>query len=176
MVYPENKKQLQGFLGTINYLGKFIPNISKETEILRQLLKKDHIWSFDEPHFLAVDNLKGLVCSSPVLKYFDDKLCTRVTCDASKKKGLGALLEQKYENGWHPVAYGSRSLSKSELNYAPIELEALSVVFACNHFNTYLYGQHFMIRSDHQPLKTVFNNSITKSPPCLQRFMLVLQK
>ena len=33
-----------------------------------------------------------------------------------------------------------------------------------------------MIRSDHRPLKTIFNNSITKSPPRLQRFMLVLQK
>ena len=66
MVYPDNKKQLQGFLGTINYLGKFIPNITKETEMLRQLLKKDSIWSFGEPHCLAVDNLKGLVCSSPV--------------------------------------------------------------------------------------------------------------
>ena len=175
MKYPENRKELQRFLGSINYLGKFIPNLAKKTAILRTLLKKDVLWSFEEAHKSAVDKLKTLVTTSPILKFFDDDKATRVTCDASKQ-GLGCLLEQKEGKEWHPVAFGSRSLNPAELNYAPIELETLAVVFACKHFHEYLYGRQFIVQSDHQPLKTIFSKSITKSPPRLQRFMLSLQR
>ena len=72
MNYPENKKELQRFLGTINYLGKFIPNLAEKTAVLRTLLKKDSLWSFDEPHKKAVDYLKKLITTSPVLKFFDN--------------------------------------------------------------------------------------------------------
>ena len=175
MEYPKDKKELQRFLGTINYLGKFIPNLSDETAILRTLLKKENLWSFDSPHMKSVDRLKELVSSSPVLKFFDSRRETRVTTDASKE-GLGALLEQKFDDGWHPIAYGSRSLTKSEVNYAPIELETLAVVFACNRFNVYLYGRRFTVKSDHQPLKSIFSSVLANVPPRLQRFLLSLQK
>ena len=175
MEYPKNKKELQRFLGTINYLGKFIPNLSDETAILRTLLKKESLWSFDNPHMKSVDRLKELVSSSPVLKFFDTRRETRVTTDASKE-GLGALLEQKFDDGWHPIAYGSRSLTKSEVNYAPIELETLAVVFACKRFNVYLYGRRFTVKSDHQPLKSIFSSVLANVPPRLQRFLLSVQK
>ena len=84
MEYPENKKDLQRFLGSVNYLGKFIPNLAEKTAVLRTLLKKDSLWSFDEPHKKAVDQLKTLITTSPVLKYFDNDKPTQVTCDASK--------------------------------------------------------------------------------------------
>jgi hypothetical protein len=34
---PENKKELRRFMGMINYLGKFIPNLSTRNRSLRQL-------------------------------------------------------------------------------------------------------------------------------------------
>lgn len=36
---PKNKKDLQKILGMINYLRKFIPNLSEKTVLLRELLK-----------------------------------------------------------------------------------------------------------------------------------------
>ena len=42
MPFPENKNELQCFLGMINYLGKFVPNLSANTENLRKLLEKGH--------------------------------------------------------------------------------------------------------------------------------------
>ena len=44
MKYPENLNELKTFLGMINYLGKFLPNLSKETEPLRELEKKTVEW------------------------------------------------------------------------------------------------------------------------------------
>ena len=40
MTVPTDKQQLQSFLGMVNYMGTFIPNLSHHTEPLRAMLKK----------------------------------------------------------------------------------------------------------------------------------------
>ena len=44
MQNPQNKKELQTFLGMANYLSKFVPNLSTLTEPLRELDRKDFEW------------------------------------------------------------------------------------------------------------------------------------
>lgn len=41
MPVPEDKKDLQRALGLVNYLGKFVPNLSANTRALRSLLETD---------------------------------------------------------------------------------------------------------------------------------------
>ena len=171
MPNPTTKKDLQRFLGMITYLGKFIPNLADHTEPLRKLLEKDILWSFDQPQKEAVIKLKEMITTSPVLRFYDFTLPTRVSSDASIT-GLGAVLEQKYENNWYPVAYGSRSLGKSEQNYCQIEREILSIVYATQKFHNYVHGTRFQVYNDHLPLKSIFQKSITKAPPRIQRFLL----
>ena len=130
---PTNVKELQRFLGMITYLGKFIPQLSVETAPLRTLLEKDVMWTFDKPQREAIKKLKELITSSPVLKYYNPKLPTRISSDASQE-GLGAVLEQDHDNEWHPVTFVSRSLTPAESNYCPLERETLSIVFACERF------------------------------------------
>ena len=64
---------------------------------MRKLLEKDAIWSLEKPQLEAIKKLRELVTSSPVLKFFDNNLPTRVPSNASKR-GLGAVLEQEHEN------------------------------------------------------------------------------
>ena len=45
MPIPSTVKELQRFMGMVNYLGKFLPSLSKVSEPLRKLLEKDAIWS-----------------------------------------------------------------------------------------------------------------------------------
>ena len=125
MPIPLTVKELQRFMGMVNYLGKFLPSLSKVSEPLQKLLEKDAIWSLEKPQFEAIKKLKELVTSSPVLKFFDNNLPTRVSSDASKR-GLGAVLEQEHEDKWSPVPFASRTLTTSEENYCPLEKEALS--------------------------------------------------
>ena len=175
MPYPENVKGLQRFLGTVNYLAKFIPTLSERTASIRELLEKNTIWCLDDKHKADIDTLKKLVTAAPLLKIFNANLPTKISCDASLK-GLGAVLEQQHDNIWYPVAYASRSLTSAEQNYCQLEKETLSIVFACHKFHEYVYGLKFNVYNDHLPLKSIFKKSLIKAPPRIQRFLLRLQK
>ena len=106
MPTPSNKMEVQRFLGMVTYLGNFLPNLSEETAPLRQLLGKDVDWHFDERHHNAIQRLKHLVTSSPILTYYEPNHALRITADASKS-GPGAVLEQFHEDVWKPIAYAS---------------------------------------------------------------------
>ena len=122
-------------------------------------------------HDAAFEDIKALISSAPTLKFFDATKPVTLECDASSV-GLGAVLLQEGQ----PVAFASRALSATERNYAPIEWEALAVVFACEHFDSYILGKHVTVYSDHKPLETILNKSILKAPKRLQRMRLRLQR
>ena len=96
MGYPTNVTELQRFLGLINYVGKFLPDLSNRTQSVRTLLKKDTVWTFDANHKKELDELKQLITKDPILKVFVEQLPTKISCDASST-GLGAVLEQMRE-------------------------------------------------------------------------------
>lgn len=79
------------------------------------------------------------------------------------------------ENG-HPVAYASRTLSKTEQKWAQIEKELLAIVFACRRFHYFLYGREFVVESDHKPLETLVKRDIDDVTARLQRMFMSLLK
>ena len=175
MPMPQCKQDLRRFMGMVTYLGKFLPNLSSVSAPLRELLQEDVLWHWNDNHTSAFEDIKTLITQSPVLKYFDPKLETKVSVDASQS-GLGGVLLQKHDGNWFPVAYASRALTSSERNYAQIEKETLAIVFCTQRFHEYLYGLQFTVETDHRPLKSIFGKSITKAPPRIQRFLLRLQR
>ena len=56
-------------------------------------------------------------------------------------------------------------MTSSETNYAQIEKEILSIVFACERFNDFLYSQCLLVENNHKPLKDIFQKPVLKSPP-----------
>lgn len=167
---PTDVKELQRFLGMINYLGKFVPGLSEHTSVLRELCKQDVIWHWTEQHHNAFQDLKNVVTSAPVLQYFDPEGLVTVSVDASQK-GLGAVLMQ----GKGPVAFASKLLSRTQQNYAQIEKELLAVVYGCERFHQYVYGRKVVVETDHKPLEAIFNKPLDKCPLRLQRMRIKLQ-
>ena len=169
---PKDMKALQRFLGTVNYLARFLPRLSQVCEPLRRLLAKDVEWSWQTQQQAAFDQIKQLVAKHPVLSYYDVSKPVTVQCDASDV-GLGAVLLQ--ENT--PVAYASRALSSAERQYAQIEKECLAIVFGCERFEQYVYGREdVMIHTDHKPLEMIAIKPLHSAPKRLQRMLLRLQK
>jgi hypothetical protein len=80
--------------------------------------------------------------------------------------GLGALLVQEGK----VISYGSRALNDVETRYSQTEREALAVVWGCEHYHLYLFGQDFKVISDHKPLEAIFNNPHSKPPARIERW------
>ena len=164
MPTPSCKQDLQRLLGMINYLSKYIPNMSELTAPFRSLLKGDVSWAWFPEHDFALTKIKSVYSSAPVLCFYDINLPTTIQVDASKD-GLGACLMQQGQ----PVAYASRAMSNSEINYAPIEKEMLAIVFGCERFNMYTHGAEVEVHSDHKPLESIFKKRLFKVPPRLKK-------
>ncbi|GFU61120.1 retrovirus-related Pol polyprotein from transposon 17.6 [Trichonephila clavipes] len=76
--------------------------------------------------------------------------------DASNES-VGAVLSQEIDGQERVVAYWSKCLSKPERNYCVTRKELLAIVKAIEHFHHYLYGQKFLLRTDHASLTWLMN-------------------
>lgn len=170
MPEPKSKKELQRYLGMVNYLRSFIPNLAEKTEPLRQLLKNDIEFVWNNVHTKTVNNLKNILTSTPVLAVFDENKKIIIQTDASKS-GIGCVLLQDKR----PVAFASRSLNETEQNYAQVEKELLAIVYSCVKFHNYIYGRQVEIHTDHKPLVSIMKNEMNKiNSSRLQRMKMKL--
>ena len=73
MTAPETKHQLQSLLGMVTYMGNFIPHLSHHTELLRQLLKKDVTFYWDDQLTRSFQEIKHLLkkATSKLLGYYE---------------------------------------------------------------------------------------------------------
>lgn len=157
---PETLRSLRSFLGLSGYYRRFIKDYAALAKPLTSYLrgengnignsnsKKVKI-SLDNNAISAFEKLKKILASDEVLlQHPDYKKPFELTTDASSS-AIGAVLSQ---NG-RPITMISRTLSKTEENYATNERELLAIVWALQSLRHYLYGiQNIKIFTDHQPL------------------------
>ena len=176
MPEPTSIAEVQTLLGMVTYTCKFLQNLSSITEPLGDLIKEANqpgfIFHFDEVHMETVKNLKKLMTTAPVLRYYSLTEPIVLSNDASQS-GLGSVILQ----GGRPVAYASKSLTAAEQNYSQIEKEMLTIVYAFKKFHTYVYGRHdITVETDHLPLVRIFQKPLHQVPLRLQKMRLVLQQ
>ena len=128
-------------MGMVNYLAKFISNLSNVTVPLRELLKKDTAWHWEDIHQKAFEEIKSRVTAEKLLQYYDVSKPVVLSVDSSSY-GLGACLLQEER----PVSYASRSLNSAEKNYAQIEKELLAILFGCTKYHQYIYSKPVTVR------------------------------
>ncbi|KXJ08290.1 Retrovirus-related Pol polyprotein from transposon 17.6 [Exaiptasia diaphana] len=149
---PSNVAELQSFIGSANFLRKFVSDFANIMHPLYQLLKKGTTWRWGSQEQSAFAQIKEAMCSDTVLRHYDPAAELILQCDASSI-GIGAALLQPGQDGeLQPVAYASRTLSQAEQNYSQIERESLAIVFGITKFRQYLLGRHFKLLTDHKPL------------------------
>ena len=170
---PRNVSEVHSFVKLVLYSAKFIPNFAQVAESLRKLLRKGEPFVWDTEQQKSFETLKQLMSTAKALAYFRNDCQTRIVADAGPE-GLGAVLLQLQDNGWRAVSYASRNLSEVERRYAQTEKEALSLVWACERFNIYVYGREFELETDHKPLQCIFSKS-SKPSARIERWVLRLQ-
>ena len=168
---PVDKQELQSLIGSVNFMSVFIPNLSKKTHLMRKLLKKDaaFVWTSDMQKEL--ETVKEAICQATQLIHFDPSKPAIIQTDASLK-GLGAVLLQDGK----PVRFLSKSLTKTETDYANIERELLAILFAVEKLHNYTFGREIEVHTDHKPLEAIFLKPISLAPARLQRMLLRLRK
>lgn len=170
---PSNAEETRSFLGLVNFVGKFIPDLATITEPLRRLTKKDEAFFWQTEQQNAFDKIKENLSSEQALGYYNVHDRTQLYADASPV-GLGAVLIQFNNGEPRVISYASKSLSDTEKRYCQTEKEALALVWAVERFHFYLFGRSFELVTDHKALEVIFSS---KSKPCarIERWVLRLQ-
>ncbi|KAG2191771.1 hypothetical protein INT47_012821 [Mucor saturninus] len=150
---PRTAKQIQQFMGLINYFRDYIPMISKVAEPISRLSHAKNVsdqWTDEQTQSFKA--LKDILHKDLILHYADMSREMYVATDASLY-GAACLLFQRDEQGRDKyISFVSTSLSPSQRRWSTTKRELYAVVLALEKFRPFLWGRQFTIFTDHRAL------------------------
>jgi hypothetical protein len=170
---PKTVRQLRAMLGHTGYYKKFIKGYVQITAPMEKLLRKDTKYQWNDECQHSLDTLKENMVTALILVFPNWSKTFHVHVDASAIEIRAILSYPRVGDLDHPIAFVSRKLLDSELNYNMIEREGLAMVYALQKFRHYLLGKHFKMLTDHSSLKYLVNKSVLGGRIC--RWLLLFQ-
>nr|AHC13200.1 polyprotein [Citrus endogenous pararetrovirus] len=149
-----SKKQVQQFLGIINYIRDFIPHVDHYTRHLSALLKKKPP-EWNDDHTNAVTTLKK-IAQNPPPKHQTHPTKKILQTDASDQYWSAVLLEE-HNGKRHFCAHASGQFKHSEKNYHVIYKEILTVKYGIKKFEFHLISHTFLINMDNSSFPRIFD-------------------
>jgi hypothetical protein len=111
-------------------------------------------------HKAAIDKLKEMLCSAPLLVRPDPNREFKLHTEWSAAV-CGAILQQRGDAGEEPViSYASRSNNKPGSNYCSYAGECLAAVWGVRYHRVYLYGRRSLLYTDHWPLEWLMTSQM----------------
>ncbi|GJE98499.1 polyprotein [Phanerochaete sordida] len=154
---PRDYHDVQRFLGLVQYLAHFMPDISAYTGPLSAIVKNGRTFLWRPIHQRCFDTIKWMACRAPILKPIDLRREETVwlVCDASIS-GVGAYYGQGPEwDKCRPAGFMSKKFTSAQHSYKIYELELLAILEALLKWEDKLLGRHFHIITDHEALQFV---------------------
>nr|KYP60887.1 Transposon Ty3-G Gag-Pol polyprotein [Cajanus cajan] len=179
---PSNKKELQSLLGKVNFLRRFISNLSGKTKVFSPLLrlKKEQEFRWNEEHQKAFDEIKVYLAHPPVLAPLSKGKKLKLYISASDST-IAGMLAQDDDNGIERVIYYlSRMLVGAETRYTPLEKLCLSLYVACTKLKYYIRTRDVVIfcRSNvikYMLCKPVLHSRVGKWALALTEYLLTFE-
>jgi len=153
---PENKTDIQAFLGFVNFYQRFIRDFSAKARPLFNLTRSEQVWTWSGKEQTAFEDLKTAVTTAPVLMFPQDSEPFWVEADSSDFATGAVLSQQSMVDGkWHPVAFYSKSLSSVEQNYEIHDKEMLAIICVLEEWRHFLEGATYPVEiwTDHKNLE-----------------------
>src|SRR5258705_5418390 len=151
---PMKVKEVQSFLGFVNFYQKFIHDFSDIAHPLYALTHKTQWWVWGSPKQEAFNALKKADTSAPILTFPSQSSCFCLECNTSNFV-TRAVLSQAQADGTHqPIAFMSKGFSDVECNYQIHDKEMLAIMHTLDKWCHFLEGmtEKFKILTDHQNL------------------------
>src|ERR1700719_1711404 len=152
---PRGKQDVQHFLGLVQYLAHFMPDVSAYTSPLAAIQKNGHPFLWKPLHQVCMDNIKALACKTPILRPIDPSLDEPiwVICDASTSR-IGAVYGQGQT--WQtcrPTGFMSKKFTGAQLNYRVFKMETIAILEALLNWEDKLISNRLNVITDHQALE-----------------------
>ena len=173
---PLNYHDVQRFLGLVQYLSHFMPNLATFTGPLSAITRNGQNFDWRPLHQKCFEEIKALACRTPILRPIDtrDPDPIWVITDASTS-GVGAVYGQGPEwDKCRPAGFMSKKFTPAQHSYFTFETEALGVLEALLKWEDKLLGRHFKIVTDHRAL--MFIQDKRKLAPRLERWIEYLTR
>ena len=164
---PSSNKEVQSFIGMINYLSKFSPRLTQLAEPIRELVNDKVPFNWGQEHQESFAMLRKEIIRAPILAYYNPQKETVPQTDGSTK-GLGACLLQDEK----PIYFATKALTETQRGYMAIEIESLAVAWAVEKFHHFLYGCHFILETNQKPLEAILSRSLNQATPRLQHILI----
>lgn len=171
---PKTVRDVRRLMGLIGFYQKFIKNYSHITTPITDLLKKSKKFKWTDDAERALDELKSVLTSSPVLANPRYDLPFVIETDASQL-AVGVALLQEHPEGKRIIAYFSKKHSSTQRKYAATEKECLAVLLAIENFRHYIEGTTFTVITDAKSITWLFKISASNGNSRLLRWALKLQ-
>jgi len=143
---PENKTNIQAFLGFVNFYQRFIRDFSAKAQPLFDLTRSEQVLTWSRKEQAAFEDLKTAVTTAPVLVSPQESDPFQIEVDSSDFT-IGAVLSQQSttDGKWHLVAFYSKSLSSVERNYEIHDKEMLAIIRALEEWRHFLEGATHLV-------------------------------
>ena len=125
---PKCVKDMQKFLGLVNYYYRFIEGFASIARSLHNMVKKDQKWNWTERQEEVFRELKERFTKELVLATPDLDKKMRMKVDASDYVMGGVLSMECKDKLWRLVAFLSKSLNETERNYEINDKEMLAII------------------------------------------------
>ena len=134
-------------------------NFAEVAKPLCRLISEEVKFTWEKEHEDAFQILKTRLLQAPILAFPNFRSPFVTGTDASET-ALGAVMSQVIDGEERPIAFESRVLSKTEVNYATTKPEALGSVQTMQWFRPYIYGSHCIVRTDYASLQWLFRPNV----------------